>query len=593
MFSRFGTKSSKNTNSSNKNKDSSEFFKALKNNDTEKAKSYIPLITIWKIKDENGLTPLHFSVFNNNYELTTIIIAEIKKGLGLTTSKISNIINEKTNDGFTALHYAVQNNNIEMVKLLKQYGAKFEAVTNLGKNVVHIAAESNHPTMLVYLILCEAVDFVCTDEHGSTPLHWACYSGAYEVVNYLLKLKADINAIDKENITPLFLAAANNKENIVRLLLMHEADKNIRNNKNELPIDIARKKHFINIVEILKDKDYKPLCTLEFPDKYIQPSNIYKNLILFIIIIAELIIFILVLPFLEQTFHLLANLSAFILCILTYILFIIIPPKYMKNTSLLNECGGEDNNKPFKTLLNRGVKLEHYCPICYIEIKKNITHCFICNKCVLDMSHHCFWFNRCIGKRNKVFYLLFLFFSFIYVLESIFICSNLLFDTVTIPYIKSFLPSWLYFDIDRGFRVLGSSIILVFSFIISFPLFFLFMIELFKKCGLLGKKLDKNMEIIDEINFDKKINVNNDDYNLIEEKETFIELNKKKEDNNDNNEEEIINEYINIEEKNDIKENKDNETGNQNNINNQINNNSVKIPKEDFPLVDARSSEVK
>ena len=594
MFSRFGTKSSKNSNISNNNNDSSEFLKAIKNNDTEKAKSFIPSISIWKIKDENNLTPLHFSVHNNNYELTKIIISEVKKGLGLTTNKISNFINEKTNDGFTALHYAVKNNNIEMVKLLKQYGAKFESVTNSGKNLVHIASEFNYPTMLIYLIVNEAVDFLCTDENGSTPLHWACYSGAYEVVNYLLKLKADINARDKENITPLFLAAANNKENIVRLLLMHGVDTNIKNNKNELPIDIAMKKHYINIVEILKDKDYNPLCTLDFPDRYIQPSNIYKKLILLIIVITELIIFILVLPFLEEIFHLFMNLSSFILCLFSYILFIIVPPKYIKNTQLLNECGGENNNQPFRTLLERGVKLENYCPICYIEKKNNITHCFICNKCVLDMSHHCFWFNRCICKRNKIFYLLFLFFSFIYAIVSIFICSNLLFDTVTIPYIKSFLPTWFYFDIDRGFRVLGSSIILVFSFIISFPLFFLFMIEIFKKCGLLSKKLDKNVKISDEINFDKKININidnNNEYNLIEEKETLIELNKKNEADNDK-------EIINIDEKNDNEDNKDNK-GNKNvneinNINNQIiDNTSVKIPRDDFPLVDARSSEVK
>ena len=585
MFSRFRAKSSKNTYPSNNN-ESSEFFKAIKNNDMEKAKSYISSIKIWEIKDENGLTPLHFSVFNNNYELTTIIISEIKKGLGLSSNKISNFINEKTNDGFTALHYAVKNDNIELVKLLKQYDAKFEALTNLGKNVVHIAAESNHPTMLIYLILNEAGDFLCTDENGSTPLHWACYSGAYEVVNYLLKLKADINAQDKESITPLFLAAANNKENIVRLLLMHGADENIRNKKNELPIDIARKKHFLNIVEILKDKVYNPLCTIEFPNKYIQPSNSYKKLILLIIIITELIIFFLVLPFLEEIFHLLVNLATFILCLLSHILFLIIPPQYTKNTSLIKECGGEDNNKPLRALLNKGVKLEKYCPVCYIENKKNITHCFICDNCVVEMSHHCFWFNRCICKRNKIFYLIFLFFSFIYAIVSIFICSNLLFDTVTIPYIKSFFPSWFYFDIDRGIRVLGSSIIIVFSFIITFPLFFLFMIEIAKKCGLLGKK----KENIDEIILDRKININNNDYDLIDENENLIELNKKNKD--EINEENII-EYNNIEEKNNIGENKDSEYDIKNNINNKIDNTSVKIPRDDFPLIDSRSSEVK
>ena len=277
---------------------------------------------IWQIKDENGLTPLHYSVFRNNYDLTTIIINEVKKGLGMSSNKISNFINEKTNEGFTALHYAVNNGNLLIVQLLKQYGAKFEAVTNLGKNAVHIAAEANQVTMLMYLILNEALDIFCLDENGSTPLHWACYSGAFEAVDYLLSLKADINAQDKERITPLFLAVDNKRENIVRILLMNGADKNLPNKKNELPINIARKKNYVRIKNLLKDKEYNPLCTLESPPKYIEPSNIYRKLILFLIIIVELIIFILILPFLEDIYHLFVNLGSFALCLLSFIIFI-------------------------------------------------------------------------------------------------------------------------------------------------------------------------------------------------------------------------------------------------------------------------------
>ena len=169
---------------------------------------------MWQIKDESGLTPLHYSVFRDNYEITKIIIDEIKKGFGMSSNKISNFINERTNEGYTALHYAVGNGNIEILELLKQHGAKFEAVTNLGKNVVHIAAEKNKPTMLIHLILNEALDIFCLDENGSTPLHWACYSGSYETVDYLLSLKADINAQDKEKITPLMPPLQENRRKI-------------------------------------------------------------------------------------------------------------------------------------------------------------------------------------------------------------------------------------------------------------------------------------------------------------------------------------------------------------------------------------------
>ena len=578
MFSRRLTSSSKGSSSFNLNVEASEFLEAINQNDIEKAKSYINSLKIWQIKDENGLTPLHYSVFRNNYDLTTIIINEVKKGLGMSSNKISNFINEKTNEGFTALHYAVNNGNLLIVQLLKQYGAKFEEVTNLGKNAVHIAAEANQVTMLMYLILNEALDIFCLDENGSTPLHWACYSGAFEAVDYLLSLKADINAQDKERITPLFLAVDNKRENIVRILLMNGADKNLPNKKNELPINIARKKNYVRIKNLLKDKEYNPLCTLESPPKYIEPSNIYRKLILFLIIIVELIIFILILPFLEDIYHLFVNLGSFALCLLSFIIFMYKDPGYQKNTKLIKDCGGEKNNKPLKTLLDIGMKLENYCPKCYIEKKKNITHCFICDECVLEMSHHCFWINKCIGKNNKFFYLLFIFFSFIYALESIFICSNLIFDTVTIPYIKSFFPSWIYFDIDRGFRVLGAAIVLVFSFLLSFPLFFLFMIEMFKLCGLLGKKFYeknkmKDMEKID-IDEDKKIN-------LLEEKENKTELNNQKIN-------EIIIEDKNLEENNNSLDNEEKEY----NINTkEENESSFKLPEENFPLADLRPSD--
>ena len=578
MFSRRLTSSSKGSSSFNLNVEASEFLEAINQNDIEKAKSYINSLKIWQIKDENGLTPLHYSVFRNNYDLTTIIINEVKKGLGMSSNKISNFINEKTNEGFTALHYAVNNGNLLIVQLLKQYGAKFEEVTNLGKNAVHIAAEANQVTMLMYLILNEALDIFCLDENGSTPLHWACYSGAFEAVDYLLSLKADINAQDKERITPLFLAVDNKRENIVRILLMNGADKNLPNKKNELPINIARKKNYVRIKNLLKDKEYNPLCTLESPPKYIEPSNIYRKLILFLIIIVELIIFILILPFLEDIYHLFVNLGSFALCLLSFIIFMYKDPGYQKNNKLIKDCGGEKNNKPLKTLLDIGMKLENYCPKCYIEKKKNITHCFICDECVLEMSHHCFWINKCIGKNNKFFYLLFIFFSFIYALESIFICSNLIFDTVTIPYIKSFFPSWIYFDIDRGFRVLGAAIVLVLSFLLSFPLFFLFMIEMFKLCGLLGKKFYEKNKMKEfgkiDIDEDKKIN-------LLEEKENKINLNNKKIN-------EIIIEDKNLEENNNSLDNEEKEY----NINTkEENESSFKLPEENFPLADLRPSD--
>lgn len=466
-----------------------EFFEAIKGGEIEKCRQffYNPNIKAWELKDENNYTALHFSAFKNNYDLTLLILEEIKKGLGINSSKkISEFINAKNKEGITALHYSVINGNIAIFKLLKKYGANLEAVTNTGKNIMHIAAESNQPSMMIYLYLNEAQDISSVDENGSTPLHWACYYKAEECVNYLLHLNVDINAQDKENFTPLNIAVSNNKVSLVKLLLRKGADKKIANKYNQLPIDIAKKKHYSKIMKILTS-GYNPLCSTEIPDTYVKPTDAYKRVILLMLIICEIIIFILVLPFLDSLAFYILNFIFFGLGLVSYFILLWSEPGYQKNKELVRDCGGEDNYKCLKKLVEDGEDLKKYCPVCYVLKANNIKHCFICNKCVKDLSHHCFWFNKCIGKKNRIIYIIFLVCTFLHCVYTIFICSNLIFDTVNIPY-ERFLPTWIYLGIDRGFRVLGANIVSIISVISSYPIFFMFMVEMFKLCGLLGKK---------------------------------------------------------------------------------------------------------
>jgi len=533
-----------------------EFFDALNNDDIDKVTTYLrnPDLKVWQIKDENGYTALHLAAFKNNFELTSLIITEAKKGLGLNTgNKFSNFINEKTNEGYTPLHYATSNGNIKLVKLLMENGATLDVVTNLGKNVMHVAAESNQPSMLVYFLLYEGQDISFVDENGSTPLHWACYAGAFETVWYLLNLGANINAQDNVKFTPLHLAVSNNRVNIVKLLLQKGVDKNLTSNKNELPIDIARKKNYTEIVNLLDDKDYNPLCTLEHPTEYVQPKNIYKKFIFFMIIIPEIFIIFLVLPFLESVIYYLISIALFILCLLSYIFLLSKKPGFLINQQLIDECK-ESREEPLKQLVKSGSDLKLYCPSCYVIKNKECQHCFICDKCIQNMSHHCFWINKCIGKENKVVYILFIFNSLLYTFYSLFICSNLLFDTVNIPYKIDFLPEVFYLHIDRGVRVLCAGLVFIFSSILTFPLFFLFMIEMTKTCGLLGKKKKNNfISINNEIN-DEKLE--------LQQKEPLLNEDNKDINNNEDEEEK--------------KEEDD----------------KIKIPKENFPLVDDRPSNV-
>ena len=536
-----------------------EFFEALNNMDIDEIKKFFndPNLNIWQVKDENNCTPLHISVSKNNYDLTSLLIEEVKKKLGLDTKKMENFINEKNSEGNTALYYAIINGNINIIKLLRESGAKTENITNSGKNLIHIAAISDQTSIMIYFLLYEAQDITFVDENGSTPLHLACYYNAEDSANYLLSLGVNIDAQDNEKFTPLHLAVSNNRINIAKLLLQKGANKNIVNKYNELPVDIARKKNYRKLFNILNNKDYNPLCTLELPNEYIEPKDIYKKFIFLMILIPEIIISILVLPFLENIIYYFISFIIFALCLFNYFILLKKNPGYLRNIELLNRVQEERVAQPLKILIDENNNLKKYCPTCYVMKGYNIKHCFICNKCVLEMSHHCFWLNKCIGKNNLTVYILFIFNLYLYAFYSLFICTYLISDTVNIPYRMKYIPSWFYLSIDRGFRVLGAAIVSLFSGISSLFLFFLLMIEVFKKLGLLGKKKEKQL-IINDNNKDGKIQNN-----------TGVEL-----ENQANKQPLLDDENNNI-----INEKKEK-------------NNNINIPEENFPIVDERPSNI-
>ena len=480
MFSRVTTSKQEN-NQNNGNKNINEYFELVQERNKDKLKECIGNTDykIWELKDENGYTILHKSVFNSDMEITQLIIEEVKKRIGLNSKNaLSKFLNEKTNEGLTVLHYAAYKGNIPMLVYLMKFGASIMETTNFGKNVLHMAAEGNQPSMIIYLISKENQSHDCVDENGSTPLHRACYCGGEEAVDFLISLGADINVQDKEKLTPLHLAVLGENEKIVSKLLQKNANKNLPNAKGELPIDLARKKNCASIVNILDDDDeINPLCSIESPKNYIEPNTAYKKIIYLMIIIPEFIIYLLILPYLYGWIETYINFPLFVLCLLSYFIFLRKDPGYRKNTELEKEA---KNAYPLSLKVNSGEDVRNYCPKCYIQKAKNIKHCFICDKCVENFNHHCFWINKCIGKNNKFFYLLFIIFALLYTNHSLYICFELFWDDVNLPYDSKFLHIYLFKD--RSIRVLGAAIVGVFCLIVGFPLFFLLFIEFTKLC---------------------------------------------------------------------------------------------------------------
>ena len=233
-----------------------------------------------------------------------------------------------------------------------------------------------------------------------------------------------------------------------------------------------------------------------------------------------------ILPFLKNIFDIFFNNILFLLNLTLLIILLLKNPgyKYIENQNGIN---------PLIKLIEDNKDIKNYCPKCFIPEVNGIKHCIICDKCVEGFNHHCFWINKCIGKKNKLIYLLFLFISLIYTLDSIYISILSLLDFSSLSYNIFIYKNILNTSKQRQIRVFFIDLIFIFSIFICFPLFFLLFNKLRKKKDL--NNTTKKLEL-KKIN-KKEIIINDDKYesNIINSTGTNRETN----NNNDNDYEEI------------------------------------------------------
>jgi integrin-linked kinase len=77
------------------------------------------------------------------------------------------------------------------------------------------------------------------DDHGFSPLHWACFAGRTNIVDMLLNRGARINATNMGDDTALHLAASHGHLDCVSLLLKNKADVNAMNEHGNTPLHYA------------------------------------------------------------------------------------------------------------------------------------------------------------------------------------------------------------------------------------------------------------------------------------------------------------------------------------------------------------------
>jgi ankyrin repeat protein len=80
------------------------------------------------------------------------------------------------------------------------------------------------------------------EQHNQTPLHVACQLGLPAVVDLLLALNANVNALTHDSSTPLHYASTSGSLAVVEALLRHNADINAANSHLRHPLSIACRK---------------------------------------------------------------------------------------------------------------------------------------------------------------------------------------------------------------------------------------------------------------------------------------------------------------------------------------------------------------
>ncbi|KAJ2389850.1 palmitoyltransferase akr1, partial [Coemansia sp. RSA 2559] len=169
-------------------------------------------------KDPQGNSLLHVAVLSNSMDLVRYLIEE--KGVNVNV--------RSDNFNVSPLFWAISHARLNMVIYLLEHGADPTLVDSVGNTTMHASVHAGAESVLVYLATTQASGFGYTvdvgDAQGVTPLMWAVYQRRMEIVEFLLRIGANVNAQDKHGKTPLHYSLISGGDNISMLLLLKGAD---------------------------------------------------------------------------------------------------------------------------------------------------------------------------------------------------------------------------------------------------------------------------------------------------------------------------------------------------------------------------------
>ena len=208
---------------------------AISTNSLEAAAGLISASAKLDVVDAEGMSPLHRAAKLGHLGAIDLLL---KAGAKWSFS----------GGGDLPIHIAIREGRLNVVENFMFHGVDVEAKTQKGDTLLLIAAQSNQVQIAEFLLKRSANanpfsrlvplklksdQVIATKESNdrtipplSTPLHFACFAGWYEMAALLLDHQALVNVSNSDGKSPLILAAEADDTNLVYLLIARGAKVN-------------------------------------------------------------------------------------------------------------------------------------------------------------------------------------------------------------------------------------------------------------------------------------------------------------------------------------------------------------------------------
>lgn len=198
--------------------------------------------------DENGHPPLYFPLERNDISMARLLIAAAPDQIKLAGKYYK----------WLPLHFTAQFNILESMRLLLDYGADPDLVSDLGSTALTLAAHLDS-SEIVHLLIEKGADVNIRDSGGITAMIFAAWNKNSEMVQVLVENGTDLNTIDDNGLCALHYAAVSGSVDCVRILLAAGANQeHLTDYTGCSPLFLASDRGHAEIVRLLLENGANP-----------------------------------------------------------------------------------------------------------------------------------------------------------------------------------------------------------------------------------------------------------------------------------------------------------------------------------------------